>query len=425
MEIEMYGTVFEDSWWSSESAVTPRNISKKLNNIKKGEDINIYINSPGGSVFGGMAIASMLQRLKKEHKINIHIDGLAASIATVITSVADKISMFPGSMYMIHNPWAMQMGDHVDMQQMANTLEKIRDSIILVYKDRIGDKHTDEALVKLMKDETWMTAKEAVDLGFADEVTGSEANSKINVVNNSVFYNNVKLYELSYKSDKMPDLSLYKNRGGKEKMASNGNINIENNNAPAASASTSASAVTAASASAPAAPASAAVVPAPAAAVRAVSDEDRLKNLESQLKELEMQNTRLAAENVANKESLIKIEKEKKVSEMQNYINVTLPNLSIDASCIAALVSIQDKLPEDYNIIKALLESANNASNGLYDSKGQSEGVNNSGSAYDVAVNKAKALMEKNNTLKMHDALQEVFKADIALYDRYIKQQYE
>lgn len=128
--------------------------------------IDLHINSPGGNVFDGNAIYNAL----RVHKANVKvmIDGIAASAASVIAMSGDKIIMPENSMMMIHNPAGMVWGTAEQMIKMADTLEKVKIGVVASYKRKTGNK-TDE-IAEMMNDETWFTAKEAVDKGFADEV---------------------------------------------------------------------------------------------------------------------------------------------------------------------------------------------------------------------------------------------------------------
>lgn len=131
--------------------------------------IDVHINSPGGNVFDGIAIMNAL----RNHKANItvKVDGLAASIASVIAMAGDTIVMSLGSQMMVHNPSGFAMGDAKTMRELADTLDKSRASIASIYADRAGG--TVDAWGTAMDAETWYTAQEAVDAGLADKVDDS------------------------------------------------------------------------------------------------------------------------------------------------------------------------------------------------------------------------------------------------------------
>jgi ATP-dependent Clp protease protease subunit len=132
-------------------------------------DITVRINSGGGDVFAGVAIHSMLKR--HQANVTVYIDGLAASIASIIAMAGDKVIMPKGSMMMIHNPWSFTGGDANDFRKMADTLDAIRDSMIPIYADKTG--MTSEEIIALLDAETWLSAEEAVEMGFATEVEDS------------------------------------------------------------------------------------------------------------------------------------------------------------------------------------------------------------------------------------------------------------
>ena len=147
------------------SAAGFRDALKDLGDVKT---INLHINSPGGSVFEGIAIYNMLKQ-NKAH-VNVYVDGLAASIASVIAMSGDAIFIPSNSMLMIHNPWTMAVGNASELRKQADDLDKITESSIQTYLNQAGDKLDEETLRQLMDDETWLTAKEAVDYGLATEV---------------------------------------------------------------------------------------------------------------------------------------------------------------------------------------------------------------------------------------------------------------
>jgi ATP-dependent Clp protease, protease subunit len=129
------------------------------------QSITLRINSPGGDVFDGTAIYNMLKR--HPARVEVTVDGIAASIASVIAMAGDRIIMPENSMLMIHNPWGGVIGEADDMRDMAEALEKIKVSILSAYR-RSGK--SDEKISALMDAETWLSAQEAVAAGFADEM---------------------------------------------------------------------------------------------------------------------------------------------------------------------------------------------------------------------------------------------------------------
>lgn len=146
--------------------------SKEFSDILKdlGSDvsqIDLRINSPGGSVFEGVAIYNLL--VSHEANVTAHIDGLAASIASIVAMSGNEILMAENAMMMIHDPWGMAIGSAADMRKEADTLETVRDTLVNTYAKRTGA--GEEIISELMTEETWMNAEEAVDRGFADEMS--------------------------------------------------------------------------------------------------------------------------------------------------------------------------------------------------------------------------------------------------------------
>lgn len=152
-------------WWGG--GVTASGIADELKKLKDSvKTINVRLNSPGGDVFDGVAIYNQLVQHKAA--VNVFVDGLAASAASVIAMAGDKIAVAENGMVMIHNPWSIVLGESADMRKMADTLDKIKETLVTTYaartKQAVGD------ISDWMNDELWMTGQEAVDKGFADEV---------------------------------------------------------------------------------------------------------------------------------------------------------------------------------------------------------------------------------------------------------------
>jgi len=128
------------------------------------DEINLHINSPGGSVFDGVAIQNSLRHHKA--KVTVYIDGLAASIASIIALAGDKIKIADNAFVMIHNPASIVWGDAKDLLKEAELLDKIADALAGDYSRKMGITVTEARI--LMDDETWYLGQEAVDAGFAD-----------------------------------------------------------------------------------------------------------------------------------------------------------------------------------------------------------------------------------------------------------------
>lgn len=163
-ELMIYGEISESSWWGDE--VTPKQFKKDLEALGEIDELKVYINSYGGDVFAGQAIYSMLNRLS--YKVDVFIDGIAASAASIIAMAGDTIRMPKNAMLMIHNPWMFAAGYASDLRKAADELDKIRESIIPVYQGQTG--LDSEEIASMMDAETWMTAEEAFEKGFIHEI---------------------------------------------------------------------------------------------------------------------------------------------------------------------------------------------------------------------------------------------------------------
>ena len=169
--IDIYGDIVSEGWrWGDDetSAVSFRNALGELGEIG---ELDLHINSGGGDVFEAVAIFNMIQRHKA--KVNVHVDGLAASAASVIAMAGDTVHMPANSMLMIHNAWSGFMGNHHELRAFADTLEKINNSSVKqAYIEKNPEINVEE-LSALMDKETWLSASEALELGLIDEITGA------------------------------------------------------------------------------------------------------------------------------------------------------------------------------------------------------------------------------------------------------------
>lgn len=147
-------------------------------------DIALRINSPGGDVFAGVAMAQAIREHKG--KVTAHIDGYAASAASLLVAAADEAVISPSGMVMIHKAWTIAMGNADDMMATAGLLEKIDGQLVEAYREKAGDKGDWEAL---MRAETWFTAAEAVEIGLVDAIA-EKAPKKMNAAFDLSAYRN-------------------------------------------------------------------------------------------------------------------------------------------------------------------------------------------------------------------------------------------
>jgi ATP-dependent Clp protease protease subunit len=162
-EIWLYDQV-GDGFFGGMSAKT---FAEELTKLGQVDVVNLRINSPGGSVFDGVAIYNTLKR--HPARIEVDVDGIAASIASVIAMSGDEIRMAANAMMMIHDPHGFAMGQAEDMRKTADLLDQIKGVIVDTYAKRTGKAGDD--IAQLMSDETWMTASEAQQHGFSDATT--------------------------------------------------------------------------------------------------------------------------------------------------------------------------------------------------------------------------------------------------------------
>lgn len=146
--------------------ISAKDFLTDLQGLGDAESITLRINSPGGSVFDGIAIHNALKR--HQAKVTVFIDGIAASIASVIAMAGDEVIMPENAMLMIHDPSGLVWGTATDMRAMAEALDRMKSGLVAAYRDKSGIE--DAEIENLMARETWITAQEAVALGFADRM---------------------------------------------------------------------------------------------------------------------------------------------------------------------------------------------------------------------------------------------------------------
>lgn len=178
LEMYIYGDVEGDGydWWRDEviqSETSANHFREELTKYPNATNINIYINSYGGSVFEGTAIYNQLRRHQAFK--TVYIDGFACSVASVIAMAGDKVVMPRNAMMMIHNAWTYAMGNSSELRKAADDLEIINKGNRQAYLQKSGEKINEEELVSLLDSETWLTAEDCIRLGFADEYAENDA----------------------------------------------------------------------------------------------------------------------------------------------------------------------------------------------------------------------------------------------------------
>lgn len=168
VEIDIFDEI---GGWGVTADVFRDDVKAMLDANTHANELHINLNSPGGSVFDGIAIHNFIKGLNM--KTVVKIDALAASIATVIALGADEVHMNENAFFMIHNPWTVVMGEAEEMRKQADVMDKIKDVIVNIYlrKTRISRAE----LSDLMDNETWLTAEEAKRMNFIDVISGGLA----------------------------------------------------------------------------------------------------------------------------------------------------------------------------------------------------------------------------------------------------------
>ena len=160
--LELNGTIAEESWFDDD--VTPAMFKAEL--FSGNGPVTIWINSPGGDCIAASQIYAMLMDYKGD--VTVKIDGIAASAASVIAMAGTRVLMSPVAVMMIHNPLTFALGDSEEMRKAIQLLDEVKESIINAYEIRTNLSHA--KLSHMMDETTWMNAKKAIELGFADEI---------------------------------------------------------------------------------------------------------------------------------------------------------------------------------------------------------------------------------------------------------------
>lgn len=172
--LTVYGEIGEN-WWSDSTSAG--DIDRALKEVKT-KSITVRLNSPGGDAFDGITIYNRLK--DHEAKVKIIVDGWACSAASIIAMAADELIMNTGAMLMVHEAWTWAVGSKSDLQKTVDMMVKLDESLLDIYMTKA--QCTREEMKQFVVNETWFTADEAVELGFATDVTQEEDNT----VNNKV-----------------------------------------------------------------------------------------------------------------------------------------------------------------------------------------------------------------------------------------------
>jgi ATP-dependent protease ClpP protease subunit len=162
LEIRIDEQIGYDFW--TDSGITASAINQAIKDAGEITAIQLYINSPGGSLFEGTAIYNLLKR--QDVTVNVAIEGLAASAASVVAMAGDTIHMATGTQMMVHRAWAVIMGNAQDAREFADLLDKFDGQLAKLYASRTGQ--SEDKVMEMLTAETWLDGEEAVGLGFAD-----------------------------------------------------------------------------------------------------------------------------------------------------------------------------------------------------------------------------------------------------------------
>ncbi len=156
------GEISNETWFGDE--ITPKEFRGELNSGQG--KVTVWINSPGGDCFAAAQIYNML--MEYSGPVDVHIDGIAASAASVIAMAGNHVAISPVGMMMIHNPATVSIGDEREMKKAMEMLSEVKESIINAYELKTGLPR--KQLSNMMNAESWMNAKKALELGFADSI---------------------------------------------------------------------------------------------------------------------------------------------------------------------------------------------------------------------------------------------------------------
>ena len=179
LDMYIYGTVEAGGydWWTDEEIVSETSANYFKEELAKYPDvknINIYVNSFGGSVFEAMSIRNQLKR----HSATVTgiVDGFAASAASFILTACDTVKMYSNTTQMLHNMWNVAVGNSKQLRKAADDMDVMMAGNRQAYLEKAGDKLTEEKLVEILDNETWLTASQCLELGLCDEVITEEKN---------------------------------------------------------------------------------------------------------------------------------------------------------------------------------------------------------------------------------------------------------
>ncbi len=160
-DLYFYGDIVSDWWGAWQDEDQYPDAVKNFLAEHQGKDLNIYINSGGGSVFAGIAIYNMLKR--HNGKKTVFVDALAGSIASVIAFAGDRVVIPSNSFLMIHKPWASCVGNSDDLRKMADDLEAVETGILNIYEENLKEGVSIDTIKEMLAAETWLNGQQAAE----------------------------------------------------------------------------------------------------------------------------------------------------------------------------------------------------------------------------------------------------------------------
>lgn len=166
-EVYIYDEIVQEhytDWDGVEHGFTPDDLAEPLHEASSGDVVNIYVNSPGGSVFAAVAMTSEIRRaIQRGVNVNAYVDGIAASAASFLIMACDSVNMYQGTMLMLHKPMSICIGNADDMLKAAEDLESIQDGTCMpLYKSKLVA--SEEELTALIERESWLSASKASEI---------------------------------------------------------------------------------------------------------------------------------------------------------------------------------------------------------------------------------------------------------------------
>jgi len=185
-ELILFGEISDEDW---DDNITPKQILDDIKNLGNIDTLNVKVNSAGGSVFAAVAIGNLIREYGKTNNISTigWNMGLAASAATLILSLCNKVISFSNALYMIHNPFTFAAGNSNDLRKTAQMLDDVREQMISIYEEKTG--LSQDKIIELLDNETWMSSEEALEYSFIDEIESFAVAASIE--NNKLIMNDV------------------------------------------------------------------------------------------------------------------------------------------------------------------------------------------------------------------------------------------